>query len=108
MPPMVPNRGGPGGAKKGTAVHLGGNRLARRGGVKRISATIYDEARSAMKAWLHSVLKDCVAYVEHRKAKTVVVEDVIHSLSRRGTPIYGFDRDTYNPVKGRKGAAGHD
>lgn len=30
-------------------------RLARRGGVKRISATVYDETRLAMKAFLESV-----------------------------------------------------
>lgn len=30
-------------------------RLARRGGVKRISATVYDETRVAMKAFLESV-----------------------------------------------------
>lgn len=31
------------------------SRLARRGGVKRISATIYDEARGALKSWLEAV-----------------------------------------------------
>lgn len=34
-------------------------RLARRGGVKRISAGIYDEVRAALKARLESVCNMC-------------------------------------------------
>ncbi|KAM0239316.1 hypothetical protein ACHAPO_003287 [Fusarium lateritium] len=74
-------------------------RLARRGGVKRISATIYDDIRVALKARLESILQDCVIYVEYRNAKTVTVHDVIHSLSRMGRPLWGFDPDTYSPKK---------
>lgn len=71
-------------------------RLARRGGVKRISAGIYDEVRAALKSRLEAILQMCVIYVEYRNAKTVTVHDVIHSLSRFGRPIYGFDPDTYD------------
>ncbi|GKU00793.1 histone h4 [Fusarium langsethiae] len=74
-------------------------RLARRGGVKRISAGIYDDIRAALKARLESILQDCVIYVEYRNAKTVTVHDVIHSLSRMGRPLWGFDPDTYSPKK---------
>ncbi|KAG8358031.1 hypothetical protein FVEN_g4093 [Fusarium venenatum] len=74
-------------------------RLARRGGVKRISATIYADIRAALKARLESILQDCVIYVEYRNAKTVTVHDVIHSLSRMGRPLWGFDPDTYSPKK---------
>ncbi|KAF4636610.1 hypothetical protein G7Y89_g1473 [Cudoniella acicularis] len=35
-------------------------RLARRGGVKRISGLIYTDVREALKAYLETVLKDCV------------------------------------------------
>ncbi|KAK1640879.1 histone-fold-containing protein [Colletotrichum phormii] len=85
-------------------------RLARRGGVKRISAMIYDDAREALKTWLESVLRDCVTYAEHRKAKTITIHDVLHSLARKGKPIYGFDPDTFVDTKSRKGkaAGGHD
>ncbi|KAF2708917.1 histone-fold-containing protein [Pleomassaria siparia CBS 279.74] len=66
-------------------------RLARRGGVKRISATIYDDVRMALKQRLESILKDCVALAEHSGRKTVTVQDVIFTLNRLGNPLYGFD-----------------
>ncbi|KAI0132217.1 histone-fold-containing protein [Xylariales sp. AK1849] len=66
-------------------------RLARRGGVKRISATIYEEVRHTMRTYLEETLKDCVTYTEYRRAKTVTVRDVLFALKRRGRPIYGFD-----------------
>ncbi|KAL2044334.1 hypothetical protein N7G274_003039 [Stereocaulon virgatum] len=66
-------------------------RLARRGGVKRISGTIYDEVRQAMIARLKLILHDCTAYVQHSNRKTVTVTDVIFALRRLGRPIYGFD-----------------
>ncbi|KFY11990.1 hypothetical protein V491_06961 [Pseudogymnoascus sp. VKM F-3775] len=65
-------------------------RLARRGGVKRISAMIYDDTREAMKAHLQLILKDCVIFLEHANRKTVTVGDVIFALKRIGRPIYGF------------------
>ncbi|KAG5658522.1 hypothetical protein KAF25_010703 [Fusarium avenaceum] len=74
-------------------------RLARRGGVKRISAGIYADVRAALKARLETILLNCVIYVEHRHAKTVTVRDVIHSLGRLGRPLWGFDPDTYDPSK---------
>ncbi|THV93321.1 hypothetical protein D6D27_04433 [Aureobasidium pullulans] len=54
-------------------------RLARRGGVKRISATIYDEVQCTVR-------------------KTITVPDVVFVLNRHGTPIYGFD----TPFRTRK------
>ncbi|PMD62825.1 putative histone H4 [Hyaloscypha bicolor E] len=66
-------------------------RLARRGGVKRISATIYEETRYALKQYLERILKDVVAITEHSKRKTITVTDVIFALRRQGRPIYGFD-----------------
>jgi histone H3/H4 len=46
-------------------------RLARRGGVKRISAMIYEETRGVLKSFLESVIRDAVTYTEHAKRKTV-------------------------------------
>jgi histone H4 len=65
-------------------------RLARRGGVKRISASIYEEARGVLKNFMESVIKDSVTYTEHARRKTVTAIDVVHSLKRQGKPIYGY------------------
>ena len=46
-------------------------RLARRGGVKRISGLIYEETRSVLKVFLENVIRDAVTYCEHAKRKTV-------------------------------------
>ncbi|ETO12523.1 histone H4 replacement-like protein [Reticulomyxa filosa] len=65
-------------------------RLARRGGVKRISGTIYDEARGVVKTFLESVVKDAVTYTEYSRRKTVTALDVVYALKRQGRTIYGF------------------
>lgn len=66
-------------------------RLARRGGVKRISGNLYDDIRTAMTDRLKLILEDCTTFVEHAGRKTVTVTDVIFALKRHGRPIYGFD-----------------
>ncbi|KAH0476815.1 MAG: hypothetical protein KVP17_000942 [Porospora cf. gigantea B] len=65
-------------------------RLARRGGVKRISAQIYDEIRTVLKSFLESIIKDAVAYTEHAHRKTVTAMDVVYALKRQGKTLYGF------------------
>jgi histone H4 len=65
-------------------------RLARRGGVKRISALIYDESRNVLKGFLESVVRDSVTYTEHAKRKTVTALDVVYALKRQGRTLYGF------------------
>ncbi|KAK6544646.1 Core component of nucleosome [Orbilia ellipsospora] len=77
-------------------------RLARRGGVKRISGQIYEEIRGVMKIYMEKILKDCVTYCEHARRKTVTVVDVVHALRRIGRPIYGFDPDTYDGGKRKR------
>ena len=42
-------------------------RLARRGGVKRISGLIYEETRGVLKVFLENVIRDAVTYTEHVK-----------------------------------------
>ena len=44
-------------------------RLARRGGVKRISAMIYEETRGVLKTFLEGVIRDAVTYTEHAKVR---------------------------------------
>jgi len=65
-------------------------RLARRGGVKRISADIYDHSRTVLKAFLEHVIRDAVTYTEHARRKTVTAMDVVYALKRQGRTLYGF------------------
>ena len=55
-------------------------RLARRGGVKRISGLIYEETRGILKVLLENVIRDAVTYTEHAMMKTVTAMDVVYSL----------------------------
>ena len=93
-------KGGKGGAKRfrksGRKSKIQGitkpaiRRLARRGGVKRISGTIYQETRAVIKAFLDQVIKDAVTYTEYSRRKTVTAMDVVYALKRQGRTIYGF------------------
>tara|TARA_B110000908_G_C10007562_1_gene337013 strand:- start:218 stop:634 length:417 start_codon:yes stop_codon:yes gene_type:complete len=65
-------------------------RLARRGGVKRISGLIYEETRGVLKVFLENVVRDAVTYTEHARRKTVTAMDVVYALKRQGRTIYGF------------------
>ena len=65
-------------------------RLARRGGVKRISGTIYEETRNVLKLFLQNVVKDAVTYTEYARRKTVTAMDIIYALKRQGRTLYGF------------------
>ena len=67
-------------------------RLARRGGVKRISGLVYDETRGALKKFLENVLRDSVTLVMHNRRKVVKVTDVVYALKKQGRTIYGFDK----------------
>ncbi|KAK2187472.1 hypothetical protein NP493_164g02028 [Ridgeia piscesae] len=55
-------------------------RLARRGGVKRISGLIYEETRGVLKVFLENVIRDAVTYTEHAKRKDC------HGYGRRLRP----------------------
>ena len=65
-------------------------RLARRGGVKRISGQIYEETRNVLKLFLQNVVKDAVTYTEYARRKTVTAMDIIYALKRQGRTLYGF------------------
>ncbi len=97
-------KGGKGGKSFGKAKRVRGNtkdvilgitkpairRLARRGGVKRISALIYEETRVVLKNFLENVIRDSVTYTEHARRKTVTAMDVVYALKRQGRSLYGF------------------
>ena len=65
-------------------------RLARRGGVKRISGMMYEETRTVLKTFLEQVIRDSVTYTEHARRKTVTALDVVYALKRQGKTLYGF------------------
>jgi len=65
-------------------------RLARRGGVKRISADIYEETRNVLRSFLENVVRDAITYTEHARRKTVTAMDVVYALKRQGRTLYGF------------------
>lgn len=67
-------------------------RLARRGGVKRISGMIYDEARTMLKLFLAKVIQDSITYMEHARRRTVTAMDVVYALKRQGRTLYGFGK----------------
>ena len=65
-------------------------RLARRGGVKRISYLIYEYSREILKHFLEGVIRDAITYTEHGGRKTVTTMDVIHAMKRQGKALLGF------------------
>ena len=65
-------------------------RLARRGGVKRISGLIYDDIRVWLEEFIKTVIYDSVTYTEHAGRKTVTALDIVHGLKRQGRTLYGF------------------
>ena len=70
-------------------------RLARRGGVKRISGLIYDEIRKVLREFLETTIREAVTYLECRRGKTVTAADVLFALKRQGRTLYGFDSGAF-------------
>jgi len=65
-------------------------RLARRGGVKRISVFIYNDVKHMLSEFLKKMLRDISIYTEHARRKTISTMDVIYALKRNNRVIYGF------------------
>ncbi|KAJ7947729.1 histone H4 [Quillaja saponaria] len=64
-------------------------RLARRGGVKRISGLIYEETRGVLKIFLENVIRDAVTYTEHaRKENRYGYGCCIRSQEARKDPLW--------------------
>jgi histone H4 len=66
-------------------------RLARRGGVKRLSSAIYPETRDVLKGFLKRIVGTALVYTEHASRKTVNVHDIIYALKHEGRTLYGYD-----------------
>nr|ACW65148.1 histone H4 [Leishmania donovani] len=65
-------------------------RMARCGGVKRISSEIYEEVRRVLKAYVEDVVRSSTAYTEYARKKTVTASDVVNALRKRGHILYGY------------------
>ncbi|KAJ7046051.1 histone H4 [Mycena alexandri] len=65
-------------------------RLARRGGVKRISLTMYEETRGCLKQYAQALVRASAIYAGHSYRTTITAADVTHALRRSGTNLYGF------------------
>lgn len=59
-------------------------RLARRGGVKRLSGTIYEEVRDVLKNWLDGVLRLAIEYCKHANRRTITTMDVVLGVKKSG------------------------
>ena len=57
-------------------------RLARRGGVKRISSNVYSHSRQIIVTFLDKIMRDALTYMEHSRRKTLTTPDVIYALKR--------------------------
>lgn len=66
-------------------------RLARRGGVKRIAKSSYEQIRERLKEFLGKVVHNAVTVSEYSKRKTVTAKDVVFALKKLNRPLYGFD-----------------
>ena len=69
-------------------------RLARKGGVKRISGLVYEEARAVCAVFLKNIIDGAIIYAEHAQRKTVTASDVVYALKRCGITLYGYGGDT--------------
>jgi len=63
-------------------------RLARRGGVKRISGLVYDETRIVLKTFLTQIIDHAILYTEYSRRNTVTVNDIILALKKNNRSLY--------------------
>ena len=62
-------------------------RLARRAGIKRISALIYTETRYALIGFLENVLRQTSIYADHAKKQTMSAWHVVLALKQMDRPV---------------------
>ncbi|KAF1786932.1 Histone-fold [Phytophthora cactorum] len=66
------------------------HRLARRAGVKRMSALIYQQTRAMFKVFVRNLVQDALKNIEHANRKMTSTMDVIYALKHQGRTLYGF------------------
>jgi histone H4 len=69
-------------------------RLARRGGVKRISKAVLDAARDALKKFLTPIIYTATEIVKMKGRNTVTNTDMVYALKYHGRTLYGYSDQT--------------
>ena len=71
-------------------------RLARRGGVKRISGLIYEESRGVLKVFLENAIRDAVTYTEHAKMDAMAWSMPSRGKHKTHRPFRDYSYNTIN------------
>ena len=66
-------------------------RLARKGGVERMSGLIYEECCGVLQTFLKLVIWDIIIFTQYCERKTVTPIDVIFALKQHGRNVYDFN-----------------
>lgn len=66
-------------------------RLARRGGVKRMSEEMYAETRDILKQFVQRIIGTALIYTQYASRKTVTVYDIIYALKYEGRTLFGYE-----------------
>ena len=67
-------------------------RLARRGGVKRISGLIYEETRGVLKVFLENVIRDAVTYNTSGKKRTTAQTNMVIGKAHKNLVSHSWER----------------
>lgn len=63
-------------------------RLARKGGIVRISPAAVEEARNALVVFCEKVVKKATYFAEHARRKTITLNDIVYALKNQGITYY--------------------
>lgn len=66
-------------------------RLARRGGIKRVSYDLYEETRRVIENYVIHTLRNAQHVMESSGRKMIDVHDILYALRVQGRTVYGFD-----------------
>jgi histone H4 len=70
-------------------------RMARRGGVKRMSSKIFEGVRRVLNTYVEDVVRYSTAYAQYARKDTVTASDVVNALLKRGHILYAH----VNPIQ---------
>ena len=66
------------------------SRIARRGGVRRISNSTFHLTRVVLKQFVENAVRDAIMYMQHARRSTITTVDVCYALHRCGQTLYTF------------------